>query len=54
MPETVRFFAEGIAALNDESRHDPMKGRAVVKLHFNEIDEVLDMTRSILRDKIES
>jgi hypothetical protein len=48
MPETIRFFAEGIAALDDESRHDPVKGRAVVKLHFYEIDEVFDVPRSIL------
>ena len=48
MPQAVRFFTKRITALNDESRHDP-KGRAVVKLHFYEIDEVFDVTRSILR-----
>ena len=49
MLQAVRFFTERITALNDESRHDPVKGRTVVKLHFYEIDEVFDVTRSILR-----
>ena len=37
MPETIRFFAEGIAALNDESGHDAVKARVVEEALAREV-----------------
>ena len=43
--EPVRFFAQRITALNDKTWDDTVKGRAIVELHLDEVDEVLDVTR---------
>src|SRR5262245_22090206 len=51
MPATIRLFAQGIAALDDEARDDAMKGRAIIKPHLRELEEIIQMARSILRIK---
>src|SRR4029453_18604382 len=51
VPEPIRFFAQRIAALNDEPRYDAVKRRAIVKLHLDEVDEVFNVTRRVLRVK---
>jgi len=45
MERTVGMFAQRIAALNDEPRHNSVEGRAVVESHLHQIDKVFNVAR---------
>lgn len=47
MPSSIRFFAQRIATLNDETRDDAVKGRAVIKPHLGEFEEIIQVARGV-------
>jgi hypothetical protein len=47
----VGILAQWVAPLNDESWNDTVKSGAIIEPHFDKIDEVFDVTRSVVRIK---
>lgn len=47
----VRLLAERITPLDDKTRNDPVKSRPIVKLHFSQVAEILDVAGSKVREK---
>jgi hypothetical protein len=45
------ILAQGVTTLNQKSRHHAMKGRAVIKAHLRQRDEVVDVARRVIRIK---
>jgi hypothetical protein len=43
------MLAQWIATLNDESWNDTMEGGPIKESHLDELDKVLDVTRSVVR-----
>jgi hypothetical protein len=47
VPAAIRLFAQGVATLNDETGDDAVKGRAVIKSHLGQLEEIIQVTGSV-------